>query len=229
MGRMFGRSKDMPASARARTALANTRFDCAEPGVEYVEIDYDPSVWTRMPHEGEDRTEWVERNLGAYAADLGLALGDQRFADAELALNSAADTLLTHTADFLALPSAQTGPAVVAYVDVLDTERALLEYGDPDAFLTMADLRPGLSPAKVEWWPVRRQKGAIRTSSDLSTNRETGRLECITRAHRTPDLGGDAANPQLYASAFYEQSGVSGQVLRLAFATLVHTTAGRVV
>jgi hypothetical protein len=142
--------KKSPPSA-ARQLLFDPVFACTAPGVTELRVDYDPAVWVRMPALGQDRTIWVEQVQAAYADDLGWGPGSPEHAKIDAAANEIADTGLSYTANFITFPSGPTDFAL-AHVHVLDEELTLLEYGDPEAYLTFADVDPG-RPRKVQTFP----------------------------------------------------------------------------
>ena len=206
---LFRGARPAPTDA-ARSALRDTGFPCAIEGLT-VQLDYDASVWTRQPRQGEDRTAWVEQHTAAYAADLGLAPGDPQLAAARQALEEAADRLVTHTVDLVALPQPARGllPAVL-YVDVLDEELGLLEHGAPDVFLGFDDIVPG-TKVEPKWFPVGRDRKAFRYST-LSDPAARGPRRFL-RAHRLLDVGGGAVH--VYAMAFYDAASSLEHVLPL--------------
>lgn len=206
------RRRRAPETA-ARSALRDPGFPCDLPGVTALRVDYDPATWIRLPRPGEDRTGWVAAHLAARAADLGLTAADPDLAVAEHALDAAANTLLTHSCDLMALDHPELGQGTVAYVDAADRDLGLLEHGDPEAYVEMADLRPGLAPARIRPFPVNRP-GAWRCSSDTGTDPHTGALELLTRGHRSVTPPG-SPEVHLYGAGFYRRAGGSGAVLSL--------------
>lgn len=219
---MFGRRKKSKPVSTARSRLRETEFPCRVPGVRSLRIEYDAAVWTRLPHEGEDRTDWVAAHLAAYAEDLSLTEADAAYDEAREALDTAADTLLTHTADFMALPHPELGSGTVAYVDVVDTELGLLEHNDPETFVTMADLRPE-KPVRASWFPVRSDAHAIRASELSSVDPDTWRREVVVRGHRSVDV--DGAEVHVYGSAF--GSGILAPAVALVLRSRLELEDGR--
>jgi hypothetical protein len=202
---LFRRAKATPP-ATARATLKDPVFACSVPGVAAVHVDYDPAVWVRTPAPGQDRTDWVEAHLAAYATDLGLSGTDPSLQGTRAALDLVADSAPGHTCDFVSLqgPEAETG--MVAYVDVVDEELGLLEHGDPHAFVTMADLAAqGGRLQKPQYWPIRRQPRSWLVSSVQSLDRETLRTTWLERAYRRIEADGTRPAVHLYAGDLHSQ------------------------
>ena len=89
-------------------------------------------------------------------------------------LQAAEQSDLRHTYDFFAWPSAELGPSLVVWVDVVDSAQGQALHGDPDSFLVMADLvREGSSIAKWSGgrsneWRVRCGRRGGKTWADSS-------------------------------------------------------------
>jgi hypothetical protein len=200
---LFRRRKPEPA-ATARAALKDPAFACSAPGVAAVHVDYDPAVWVRTPAPGQDRTDWAQAHLAAYATDLGLSSSDQLYQKARAALDVVADSSTSHTCDFVSLQGAAAETGMVAYVNVVDEELGLLEHGDPGAFTTMADLAAqGGKLQKPQYFPARRQPRSWLMSDVPSLDRETLTRTWLQRAYRC--IEADAGRPavHLYGGGFH--------------------------
>lgn len=171
----------------ARAALRDPHFACAAPGVTALDLPYDASVWTRTPSPGQDRQVWVDQHAAAYATDLGLAADGAQLAGARLALEQAADRLLTHTVDLLALPQPARGVrTVVLSLDVLDDELGMLEHGDPEAFLGFGDIAPS-HRSQPTWFPHQRDADAFRYTTLFDPRPQPGVPGRLLRAYRQPN------------------------------------------
>lgn len=212
---LFRRRTPAP-STTARTALKDPVFACSTPGVAAVHVDYDPAVWLRTPAPGQDRTDWVEAHVAAYATDLGLSSSDVLVQQARAALDLVADSAPGHTCDFVSLqgPGLETG--MVAYVNVVDEELGLLEHGDPEAFTTMADLAAqGGRLQRPQFFPSRREPRGWLVSDVQNLDRETLRTTWLQRAYRCIDADGNRPAVHLYAGGFHSQPRSSAPLLSL--------------
>lgn len=145
---MFGRRRD----TTAREALFDPEFACTAPGVAGVHIDYDPALWVRCPGVGQDRTDWRDRVLEAYATDLAWAGNSYERRALGAALDQVANDPLPHTANFLMIDGKLKSPAATAHLDVGDEELMLLEHGDPEVFLRFHDIDPGLNENPKDYY-----------------------------------------------------------------------------
>ncbi|TFV53401.1 hypothetical protein [Blastococcus sp. TF02A-35] len=224
---LFRRRRAAP-STTARAALKDPVFACSTPGVAAVHVDYDPAVWVRSPAPGQDRTDWVEAHLAAYAADLGLSASDARYQQARVTLDLVADSELGHTCDFVSLQGEGQESGVIAYVNVVDEELGLLEHGAPEAFTSMADLAiQGARPGRPEFFPSRRQPRAWEVSRVQSLDPRTQSPSFLERGYRC--IPADAAGPavHLYGGAFYSSPASVGPVLHLFTRVDVEREGGR--
>ena len=179
--------------ATAREALRDTCFPCATAGVPSVEVDYDASIWTRTPKPGEDRTEWVAQHAAAFAVDLG-----EPVASFQPLLQPAADRLVTHTVDLVAIPQdARKVRTMVLYVDVLDDELGMLEHGDPATFLLFGDVAPE-ARVQTRLFGFKRDPFVFTFSDLFDPTVEPGGLGHFLRAHRVVSPG-----VHLYAMGFF--------------------------
>lgn len=195
----------------ARAELRDSHFACAATGFTALDLPYDASVWTRTPRPGQDRQVWVDENAAAYAADLGLAAGDAQFVGVRLALEEAADRLLTHTVDLLALPQPARGVrTIVLSLDVLDDQLGMLEHGDPEVFLGFQDIAPS-HRSQTTWFPHQREADAFRYSTLSDPAPEPGVPGRLLRAYRQL-----SAEPlvHLYAMAIFDNPRDVEHVLR---------------
>ena len=210
------RRRRMPPPATARSALKDPVFPCSTPGVTAVHVDYGPAVWVRTPGPGQDRTDWVEAHLAAYATDLGLSASDDLVLAARATLDLVADTAPGHTCDFVSLQSTGRESGMLAYVNVVDEELGLLEHGDPKAFTTMADLAAqGGSLQRPGYFPTRHQPRSWQVSDVQSPDRETLTTTWLQRAYRCIEADGGRPPVHLYAGGFHSQPRSGAQMLSL--------------
>lgn len=210
---LFRRRRPVPAAAR--TALRDPVFACSTPGVAAVHVDYDAAVWVRAPTQGQDRSAWAEAHLAAYASDLGLTDSDALYQRARVALDRTTERDLGHTCDFVSLQGDGAETGAIAYVDVVDEEAGLRRYGDPETFVTMADLAAqGAKPNRPDHFPMRRQPRSWWTSDLQSLDPETLVTTWIRRAHRRAGAGAGPA-VHLYAGGFHSQPTTVGPMLHL--------------
>lgn len=212
---LFRRRAAAPTTT-ARAALKDPVFACATAGVASVHVDYDPAIWVRTPTPGQDRTDWVRDHLAAYASDLQLGPADELHEKARRALDTVADSASSHTCDLVSLQGAGAETGVVAYVNVVDEELGLLEHGDPEAFVTMADLAAqGGKLQRPEYFPTRRQPRSWRTSDVQSLDPQTLGTTFVRRAHRSIEADGSRPAVHLYAGGFHSQPRSVGPLLHL--------------
>lgn len=163
----------------ARRLLFDPDFACTVPGVDRLSVDYDPGAWVRLPTVGQDRTTWVGQVLAAYGEDLGWTPGTPEHAKITAAANEIADTALSYTASFVTFPPGPTDFGL-AHVHVLDEELMLLNYGDPEQFLELADIRP-VPLKKTQTYPQ-----GWRYNSDTFIDPDSG-PGVLLRAHKRLD------------------------------------------
>jgi hypothetical protein len=199
---LFRRRGTAPATARA--ALKDPVFACSAPGVAAVHVDYDPAVWVRAPALGQDRTDWVQAHLAAYATDLVLEASDDLYRSARIALDLVADSEMGHTCDFLSLQGDGQETGVVAYVNVVDEELGLLEHGDPESFATMADLAAQSGTLqRPTYYPTRRQPRSWRVSGVQGRDPNSLSTTFMERAYRCIEPGAGRAAVHVYGGGFY--------------------------
>jgi hypothetical protein len=200
----------------ARTSLFEPDFPCDAPGVAGVRVPYDPALWVRCPSTGQDRTDWHDRVLDAFAADL--AWPERCFEREALddALDKIADDLLPHTANFVMFDDKLEAPPATAHLDVADEELTLLEHGDPDTYLRFADVDPALDLKPRDFGQ------GWRWISHMGL--EEGGLLIHVRAHKPLPT-----EPALHATGFgfCGQGKQSGLMIGLFARTRVLTNDGR--
>ncbi|RBY97115.1 hypothetical protein DQ237_05925 [Blastococcus sp. TF02-8] len=200
----------------ARAALKDSIFACSTPGVAAVHVDYDPAVWVRAPKPGQDRTDWVEAHLAAFASDLDLDASDDLYQHARIALDLVADDAAGHTCDFVSLQGQGQETGVVAYVNVVDEQLGLLEHGEPEAFVTMADLAAqGGTPQRPQYFPTRRQPRSWRVSDVQSLAPGSLATTWLRRAYRCIEPDGVRSAVHLYAGGFHSQPESGAAMLHL--------------
>jgi hypothetical protein len=210
------RRRAKASTTTARGALKDPVFPCSTPGVTAVHVDYDPAVWVRTPGPGQDRSDWVEAHLAAYATDLGLSASDDLVLAARAALDLVADTAPSHTCDFVSLQGDGAETGMLAYVNVVDEELGLLEHGDPKAFTTMADLAAqGGRLQRPQYFPTRHQPRSWQVSDVQSLDRETLTTTWLQRAYRCIEADGARLPVHLYAGGFHSQPRSGAQMLSL--------------
>jgi hypothetical protein len=177
---MFGRRKKRAETARRALFQRDFPSETA-PGVTGLVVDYDPALWVRCPSLGQDRTQWHDDVLAAFAQDLEWPADDVRRKALSDALDEVANDPLAHTANFMLVPAELDESPVIAYVDVADEELNLLERGEPDQFLTFADVDPSYG-GKVRTFPQ-----GWRWNSHIGTE-PGGAMLIHLRAHKTIDV-----------------------------------------
>ncbi|MBK8866923.1 MAG: hypothetical protein IPN45_02265 [Actinomycetales bacterium] len=184
-----------------------------------AEVEYDPDVWVRLPAPGVDRSAWSALQLSEFAASRGVGVDDPEYLMAQEILQAAEQSDLRHTYDFFAWPSAELGPSLVVWVDVVDSAQGQALHGDPDSFLVMADLvREGEQHPTVEWWPLKRMAGALRTSRW----QDVGGF--LVRAHRVVQPGSDLAPVHVYGSGIFTDGNAGGSPYSLIFDVKVRSS-----
>ena len=204
---------------RSRGRVERAVVDLRLPGVVSAEVEYDPDVWVRLPAPGVDRSAWSALQLSEFAASRGVGVDDPEYLMAQEILQAAEQSDLRHTYDFFAWPSAELGPSLVVWVDVVDSAQGQALHGDPDSFLVMADLvREGEQHPTVEWWPLKRMAGALRTSRW----QDVGGF--LVRAHRVVQPGSDLAPVHVYGSGIFTDGNAGGSPYSLIFDVKVRSS-----
>lgn len=201
----------------ARARLVDRVVACSAPGVNHVEIDYDPADWVRSPVVGQDRTDWVAQSVAAFAEDRGLAPDSDTCGRYRAALDAVADQPSDAMATFVTFDQHITANTV-ATISVLDDELMVLENGTAESFLGFAtDLsRPPEKPLTV----AKKFQYSGRGSVD-----ENGRYVRVTHLHRALD-----AVPRLHVvgNVVGTHTKAAESIMGLFLKVAVHMDDGRV-